>query len=209
MSKILPLIYSIVSHIFCENEYIASGSDTLSLRCSSRTLKYLTSLGVNPNTKLLSFLGVPCTATYEDISWSKKYNAYTHEMTWDAPVCGGCSRTCHLRVGTAGSGSRTCSELSSILARVGGLAFSSSTRGPSPDSETGDAKSRLQTLPHFPPHKLQMYELINVVIIINEFQIILKLIWPMVKGKSFTQSRTYFLKEGICGRCTLIFSGMF
>ena len=30
-------------------------SDTLSLKCSSRTLKYLTSLGVNPNTKLLSF----------------------------------------------------------------------------------------------------------------------------------------------------------
>ena len=38
------------------------------------TLRYLTSLGVRPNTKQLSFLGVPWTATYDDMSC--KYSQY-------------------------------------------------------------------------------------------------------------------------------------
>ena len=38
------------------------------------TRRYLTSLGVRPNTKQLSFLGVPWTATYDDMSC--KYSQY-------------------------------------------------------------------------------------------------------------------------------------
>ena len=47
---------------------------SLSVSMIILTRRYLTSLGVSPNTKQLSFLGVPWTATYDDISY--KYCQY-------------------------------------------------------------------------------------------------------------------------------------
>ena len=44
------------------------------------TRRYLTSLGVRPNTKQLSFLGVPWTATYDDMSC--KYCQYYAGLWW-------------------------------------------------------------------------------------------------------------------------------
>ena len=75
------------------------------------TLRYLTSLGVRPNTKQLSFLGVPWTATYDDMSYKYcqyKSGGWCGVERFRVPVYAECSKTCRY---IAGSDSKTSPSL--------------------------------------------------------------------------------------------------